>query len=95
MNRYISPSDAARLKIVQYHPNIDMEPLFEWGSEDEQTLKALPFVVTWFDKAGEVGDADDIGKRKLSAIYQFARAMPLMFVPSFHIKVGDKKQKRE
>jgi len=96
MNRYNSPSDAARLKIIQYHPNIDMEPLFEWGSEDERTLKALPFVVAWFDKAEETGDADDVGQRKLSSIYQFARAMPLMmFVPTFHIKVGDKKRKRD
>ena len=94
MNRYNSPSDAARLKIIQYHPNIDMEPLFEWGSENERSLKALPFVVAWFDIAKEAGDTDDIGKKKLSAMYQFAQAMPLMFVPTFHIKVGDKKRKR-
>ena len=95
MNRYNSPSDAARLKIIQYHHNIDMEPFFEWGSEDERSLKALPFVVAWFDKAEEAGGADDIGKKKLSSIYQFAQAMPLMFVPTFHIKGGDNKRKRE
>ena len=27
---------------------------------------------------------------KLSAIYQFAQAMPLMFVPASHVKGGDK-----
>ena len=64
-------------------------------SEDERTLKALPFVVAWFDKAEEAGGADDIGKKKLSSIYQFAQAMPLMFVPTFHIKGGDNKRKRE
>ena len=32
----------------------------------------------------------NIHKMKLSAIYQFAQAMPLMFVPASHVKGGDK-----
>ena len=39
-------------KILRYHPIIDVEPLFTLGSEDdERNLKALPYVIDWFDKA--------------------------------------------
>jgi len=31
-------------------------------------------------------DEDDIDNRKLSAIYDFAKAMPMLFVPSSHAK---------
>ena len=87
-------------KIQKYHPNIDMEPLFEWDSEGEQTLKALPFVIDWFGRvdAAVAGDQDredyHIENRKLSAIFQFAKGMPLMFVPETHIKVYNRKRKR-
>ena len=63
-------------------------------------MKALPYVVAWFERAGEaVADADDGGSynidaKKLSAIYQFAKAMPLLFVPVPHGKGGDNKRKR-
>ncbi|MDB4430429.1 hypothetical protein N9140_00565, partial [bacterium] len=85
------------------HPNIDMEPLFEWNmeGEGEHDLKALPYVVAWFDRAQEAvasdegGDSYNINERKLSAIYQFAKAMPLMFVPVPHDKGGDHKRKRD
>ena len=64
----------------------------------EHDLKALPYVVAWFERAGEAvaGDREsyNIGERKLSAIYQFARAMPLMFVPVSQVKGGDHKRKR-
>lgn len=71
-------------KILKCYPNIDMEPHFKWGSE-EPNLKSLPFVVAWFEKASEAvaeedRGSDSIGARKLSAIYQFAQAMPLLFV---------------
>ena len=33
----------------------------------------------------------NIGERKLSAIYQFAKAMPLLFVPVAHNKGGENK----
>ena len=70
-------------KIFQCYPNIDMEPLFAWGvgKEDEGTLKALPYVVDWFEKARvAVVDEDDyhIEEKTLSAIFQFAKAMPLL-----------------
>ena len=41
-------------KILRYHPNIDMKPFFEMGTEDnERNLKALPYVIDWFECAKE------------------------------------------
>ena len=81
---------------------MDMGPLFEWGMEEdgEQTLKALPYVVSWFGRA-EVAVADEEGETyrindtKLSAIFQFAKAMPILFEGVANTKVDeDKKRKR-
>ena len=86
-------------KIILYHPDIDMAQLYGWDSEDERTLKALPFVLEWFERArkavrtprrwciGQPGRnlGHKINERKLSAIYQFAKAMPLLFIPATHI----------
>lgn len=36
----------------------------------------------------------EVDRRKLSAIYQFAQAMPSLFVPVPHAKGVDKKRKR-
>ena len=101
MNEGTNKSHVAIKKILKYHPNIDMEPLFEWNmeGEGERDLKALPFVVAWFDRAGEAvageeGGSYNIDERKLSAMYQFAKAMPLMFVPASHNKGGNNKRKR-
>jgi len=104
-------------KILKYHPNIDMEPLFEWDADDEQTLKALPFVIGWFERVEEAvaekdnSDSDDdssisdddgdekeridVWKRMLSAIFQFAKAMPLLFEPISRMEVdGSRTRKR-
>ena len=40
-------------KILKYHPNIDMSPLYGWDSEGEWTLKALPYVINSFERARE------------------------------------------
>ena len=80
-----------------------MEPFFEWNTEGEgeRNLKALPYVVAWFDRAREaVADAEEggnynIGGRKLSAIYQFATTMPLLLVPAYQNVKNSKKQKRD
>ena len=96
-------------KILKYHPNIDMEPLFEWDTEEgERNLKALPYVINWFERAEEAvanddGDSNSDGndeeggynvtKRKLSAIFQFAKAMALLLEGISNMKV-DKKRKR-
>jgi len=102
-NRYMKKYAAAAInKILRYHPNIDMEPFFEMGTEDsERNLQGLPYVIDWFERAkeavldisfikngvvqGQTFLYEDtriplVDTRKLSAIYQFARDMPLMFV---------------
>ena len=106
LNKGTNKSYVAIKKILKYHPrDIDMEPLFEWNmeGEGERDLKALPYVVAWFERADEavVDDVDiswdaetlsyEVAKRKLSAMYQFAQAMPLLFVPDLHAKGGDNK----
>ena len=79
-----------------------MEPLYNWDSEGEWTLKALPNVVDWFERArGAAWNSQlvrdyEFDKRKLSAIYQFAQAMPVLFVPSSYTKVDvNNKRKRD
>ena len=100
LNRGENKSHVAIKKILKYHPNIDMEPLFEWDAEGEQTLKSLPYAIDWFGRAEEavagVEERDDymIEQKKLSAIFHFAKAMPLMCVPASHTKVDDRKRKR-
>ena len=102
LNEGTNKINVAIKKILKYHPNIDMEPLFEWNmeGEGERDLKALPYVVAWFNRAEEAVEGDEEGgsynidERKLTAIYQFARAMPLLFVPAPHDKEGDNKRKR-
>ena len=110
MNREADKSHVAIKKILKYHPSIDTEPFFEWNmeGEGERNLKALPYVIDWFDRAriavsrsefklshnSAIVAATDywrevygnIHKMKLSAIYQFSQAMPLLFVPASHIK---------
>ena len=78
-----------------------MEPLFEWNMEveGERDLKALPYVVAWFGRARDAVAGTEEGgskilRRKLSAIFQFAQAMPLLFVPASHIKKENYKRKR-
>jgi len=123
LNKDTNKRHVAIEKILQYHPNIDMEQLFELGSEGEWSLRALPYMIDWFERAMEAMEAlrytnksHDaaaraykelvfllifgscryelgrerscyiVSRRKLSAIYQFAHAMPLLFVPASHAK---------
>ena len=101
LNGDTNKSHVAIKKILKYHPNIDMEPLFDWDAEEgEQNLKALPHVVGWFDRAEEAVADDDknynVEEKKLSAILQFTKAVPLLFVPASHIKKNEhKKRKRD
>ena len=52
----------------------------------DRDLKALPYIIAWFERAqGAVADDEEeesynIDKRKLSAMYRFAEAMPLCIV---------------
>ena len=107
MNSVTNKSHVAIRKILRHHPKIDMKQFFGWDAEGEWTLKGLPYVLAWLEKArgaaivNEEGYEDDtdgeeecsVEKRKLLAIYEFAKAMPLRFVPASSIKVGDKKRK--
>ena len=47
LNECANKSHVAIKKILKYHPNIDMEPFFEWNmkGEGEPDLKALPFII--------------------------------------------------
>ena len=61
-------------------------------------------MIAWFERAekavavdgGSDGDqtllAEKVEERRLSTIYQFAKAMPLFFVPDSYTKVDDKKR---
>ena len=103
LNEGTNKSHVAIKKIIQYQPNIDMEPLFEWNmeGEGERDLKALPYAVAWFNTArgavagNEGGESYNNDAKKLSAVYQFAKAMPLLFVPAPHIKGENNKRKRD
>ena len=62
-------------------------------------MKALPHIINWFEGSRIAVAADDeefdvIG-RKLSAIFQFAKAIPLLFEGISHINADNKKRKRE
>ena len=102
LNENTNKSHVAIKKILTYHPNINMEPLFEWNveGEAERNLKALPYVLSWFERAeGAIADEEgresyNIERRKLDAFYQFAQAMPLLFVPASHTKEENNKRKR-
>lgn len=100
LNRGTNKKHVAIKKILKHLPSIDMEPIYAWDSKDEQTLKGLPYVIDWFKRAEEaIEQANDrvehdyqVETKKLTAIYQFARAMPVLFVPPSHT---NKKRKRD
>ena len=90
LNTHTNKSHVAMKKILQNHSNIDVESLFEWDAEGEQTLKALPHIINWFERT-KVAVADEgkeygIEERKLSATFQLAKAMPLLFEGIANIK---------
>ena len=99
LNKGRNKSLVAIKKIIGYHPKIDMSPLYNLDlADDDKNLKALPYVINWFDRAREaVEDYDEIKveRRKLASIYQFVGDMPLLFVPTPRIKLVCKKRKRK
>jgi len=80
---------------------VDMEPLIELDAEDgERQPKALPHVIDWFGRRARETTRNRlvpkcIRTRKLSAIFQFARAMPLSFAATPFDVEGKKKKKRK
>jgi len=110
MNESANKSHVSIRKIIKYQSDIDMTPLFGWDNDGEWTLKALPYVINWFEKA-RIAEAIEFNKRNvpvfvqemvisrisrktLSSIYKFAKAMPMLIVPTNHAKMYDKKRKR-
>mmetsp|Transcript_20335 Transcript_20335/g.42555 ORF Transcript_20335/g.42555 Transcript_20335/m.42555 type:complete len:405 (-) Transcript_20335:97-1311(-) len=69
--------EIATKKVLLYHHHFDMAPFFEWG------LKVLPLAVSWLDRARgfHSNNKANIDVKILSSIYQFAKAMPMQFVP--------------
>ena len=109
MNSYSNKSYVATKKILKQHRNIVVEPLFGWDASGEWSLKSLPYLVSWFQKArflilyfedseraisssneerlaatNQAEDRYQIDRRNLSVLYDFAKAMPLLFVPPSH-----------
>jgi len=87
LNKNADKKEVAMIKILQYHDDFDMTPFFEWE------FKVLPLMMNWFERAsaidmprGFVSNTGprifepNIGRRKLSSIYQFIRGMPLLYV---------------
>ena len=98
LNTNKNKSHVAMNKILKYYPQIDMEQFFYWDEEDEQSIKALPYILAWFERAKEAVVEDEefhIEIKKLSAIYQFTQAMPIQLVPPSHMKDEDRKRKRD
>lgn len=68
-------------KVLKKHKQLDMHPLFEWE------FKTLPILVNWFARAAESVTRLDrlrqkIQRTKLSALYQFIRGMPMLYIDS-------------
>ena len=59
-------SRVAANKILRTHRHLDMRPLFGWG------FGLLPYVIAWLERF-----AKSRIKLKLSALYEFVRAMPM------------------
>jgi len=76
--------EVAMIKILKHHNDFDMTPFFEWE------FKVLPLMIGWFERASTIEMPRDyeakasleanIGRKKLSSIYQFVRGMPDMYV---------------
>jgi len=68
----------AMAKILLNHSHFDMEPFFEWE------FKILPLMVKWFEKVSTFtsGFEEKINKLRLSAIYDFIKEFPMLYIES-------------
>lgn len=108
LNEKENKHHVAIIKILLFYPPVDMRLFFEWGmdEDDAPTLKALPYVVDWFERAKAAISNDDgtwhhydtawhnIDAKVLSAIYLFAKEMPLLFTAPL-ISIGKIARKRK
>mmetsp|Transcript_9090 Transcript_9090/g.13631 ORF Transcript_9090/g.13631 Transcript_9090/m.13631 type:complete len:510 (-) Transcript_9090:161-1690(-) len=85
LNERLGWRRAAIHKILKSHPDLDMEPFFQWK------LKLLPVVANWFRSARSCLFPDrprstqrqSLQNRELSALYKFIRGMPSLTVISY------------
>ena len=89
LNEQTDKHDVAIKKILKYHPDFDVEPFFEWN------LKALPLVLSWFERARGMSaeSEEEIQKRQLSTMYNFVRGMPLEAIDGYRRYSSRKKRK--
>ena len=66
----------AMSKILRHHSHFNMQPFFEWE------LKALPLMISWFDKASTSTSEfeEKIAKMKLSATFDFIKEFPMLYI---------------
>ncbi len=73
MNGNAYSRDIAKCKILLYHRDLDVEPVFKWD------LKFLPLMISWFGKIHECDMLPSIFNTRcseLSMVYKFIRGMP-------------------
>jgi hypothetical protein len=87
----LTDKHAAAIKILKFHPDFDVEPFFEWN------LKALPLVLSWFERARGMSaeSEEEIQKRQLSTMYNFVRGMPLEAIDGYRRYSSRKKRKSD
>jgi hypothetical protein len=86
----------AYCKILVHHPDLDIKPFFQWK------MKFLPLVIDWFERAlywdifyDNWISREEIQSRKLSALYNYVRGIPLLAVDAHysHKKTHSRKRK--
>jgi len=87
---------AAMYKILLNHTDFQLQSFFQWD------LKFLPLVADWFDKALVINDSswvqhrryvfprEELQRKKLSALYQYVRGIPVLEVSDYYIKAMQK-----
>jgi Ran GTPase-activating protein (RanGAP) involved in mRNA processing and transport len=91
LNKYVADDEVAIQKIVESHPDFDVNSMFQWK------LKLLPHVMSTLGRVhtrklvySEGNDMligadprDELQNMKLSTIYKFTRGMPLLIVDCY------------
>ena len=70
-----TPTLAAKSKILNIFPDLDIVPLFQWN------LKLLPLLKCWFSVSSASNNFEaSIRNNELSSIYKFVRGFPVLVV---------------
>ena len=83
MNENANSREIANCKILLYHRDLDVEPMFKWD------LKFLPLMVTWF---GKIYGCDMLSTTntycsELSVVYKFISGMPALTAAFYWQKI--------